>query len=166
MKNKNAEKQNFGEKILAWRAPEFHKPVRGAPWMFVMSALVLALIAWGIFSDSVAFSAVVVLLAGVYFLTHNRDPQIIEIAVTDLGVLFGEKFFAFSEIDKFWIFYEPPLLQSLNLKLNRGAVREIAIELSDEVLPAEIRAVLENEIFEDRERRESLSEILIRALRL
>ena len=49
--------------------------------------------------------------------------------------------------------------------MNRGVFKEIAIQLGDRD-PAEIRAFLSTEIPEWKNRKETLSEILIRVLKL
>jgi len=162
MKNK---RESFGTEMISWQAPEFVQHARGPLWVMVMSALAIGLIFYGIVADSIAFSLVVVLFAGVFFLTHKHQPKIVQMAITDLGVVVGEKFYPFSQIRKFWIIFDPPEVKTLNLRLGQGAVRDVAIQLDDQN-PSEIRALLANEIQEWTDRTETLTEILIRVLKL
>ena len=125
----------------------------------------ISLIVWGIFSHSTVFSVVVLLLAGVFYLTHKKQPREIDAAITGLGIVFGDEFYPFVDVRKFWILYDPPEVKTLNLLLKKGTVREVQIELQNQD-PSEVRAILTGEIEEWSDRVETLSEVLIRILKL
>jgi predicted membrane protein len=162
---KQEEKISYGNTMIAWQAREFVEHKRGRLWVSSMSAIAILLILYGILTDSIAFSIVVVLLAGVFFLTHDHKPKIVDVYITDLGILFDNRFYAYEDISAFWILYDPPHVKTLNFKTSKGLLREIAIQLEDQN-PAEIKAFLSAEVPEIKNRTETLSEILIRILKL
>jgi len=159
------QKKDFGREVISWQAPEFAEHNRGKWWIFCMTIIAISLIIYGILAESVIFSIVIILLVGVFFLTHNQKPKIVKIALTNTGIIFANRFFPFEDIRTFWIIYNPPEIKTLNLRMNRGVFKEIAIQLGDRDA-AEIRAFLSTEIPEWKNRKETLSEILIRVLKL
>lgn len=168
MKNENPQEKapvDYGTPMIAWRAPEFKEHERGQLWIFAMSVLAIGLIIYGILTDSIAFSVVIILVAGVFFLTHNHKPQIVEVIITDLGIKFGERFYSFEDVKVFWIIFDPPHVKTLNFRTSRGVVREVCIQLEDQN-PSEIRAFLGAHLSEWKNRTETLAEILIRILKL
>ncbi len=165
MTTENKNQISYGTPLIAWQAPEFLEHKRGPVWVFVMSVLVVGLILYGILTDSIAFSVVVVLLAVVFFLTYNHKPEIVDIVITDAGIKFGPRFYPYEDIGLFWIIYDPPHVKTLNLRITRGVVRQIAIQLGDQN-PAEVRALLSQEVSEWKNRTETFSEILIRLFKL
>jgi hypothetical protein len=164
-KNQKPAKVNYGTPLIRWRAPEYANRDRGPVWKGVMSVIVISLIAYGILTDSVPFALVIVLLVAVFMLTHKNNPGKVEVALTDMGVRFGERFYPYDDIRAFWIYFDPPEVKTLNLSVSKGAIREVSIQLEEEN-PAEIRALLSSEVKELKNKSESLTEILIRILKL
>jgi len=164
--NQKKEKINFGRTLLSWRAPEFRHYERGAAWVFVASFLALALIGFSIWQNSYAPVVAMLLIAGIYFLTHNKKPREIETTITTNGFHIDKIFIPFSNVEAFWIFFDPAEnLATLHLILRKGVVRERAIELGD-ADPDEIRAALSERVFELSDRTETLVEKIIRLLKL
>ena len=165
MKNKQKQKNDYGNTMISWKAREFVEHNRSNAWLSTMGLIAIFLILFGIITDSISFSIVIVLLAGVFFLTHDHKPKVVDVKITDLGIVFDERFFAFENISSFWILFDPPHIKTLNFRTSKGLLKEISIQLEDQN-PAEIRAFLSAEIPEIKNRSETFSEILIRVLKL
>lgn len=161
----NAGTIDLGTPLIMWNAPEYAEHDHGPLWKGVMSIIVVALIIFGIITDSIPLVIVVVLFSGVYFLIHSHKPKILDIAITDVGVKNGDKFYSFEEIQTFWIIFDPPHVKTLNLKVKKGLEKEISIQLQEQN-PAEIRAFLNTQVPEWKNRTETFSEVLIRILKL
>src|SRR3989338_10331473 len=99
---------------------------------------------------------VFLLLGGVYYLTHNQKPKIIEIQMTQLGVQVGKDFYPYNMINAFWVVYQPPFVQRLYLRVGSKSFRHVKIELNDQN-PVEVRHLLAREVPEIEGGEESLS---------
>lgn len=159
-------KMDLGRKLLSWRAPEFRKHERGSVWIFCASFCALLLLGFSIWQESYAPVIALLLIAGIYFLTHNKMPREIEIFITTNGISIDRNFLPFGNIEAFWIYFSPSEnLSVLNLLLRSGVIRERVIEL-EETNPDEVRSALSGRVLEWEGRTESTVEKLIRLLKL
>lgn len=166
-----AETENFkseldhDEVILHWETPEFIRHPKGPLWYMIAGILIIGLIIYAIYTDSATMAIVFIVLAGVYYLTHNRDPRIIDIAVTRLGIYAGQTFYPYNMINSFWVVYQPPFVHTLNIKLSNKGGTKVTIQLNEQN-PTKVRQTLSKEIPEVEGVHESVIDILIRLLRL
>lgn len=151
--------------LLFWKAPEFINHERSFKWFLGAGTLVLMLIVYAIISGSATMAIAFVVLAGVYYITHNQEPKIVDIHVTDLGIYVDETFYPYNQINSFWIVYHPPVVQTLNLRLSGKAGQKVVIQL-DRQNPAELKNVLSEYIPEIEGQGESTIDSFIRLLRL
>ena len=151
--------------LLAWRAPEFISHPKSKKWFMIAGTIILALIAYAIYTDSATMAIVFIVLAGVYYMTHRQEPKIIDIKITQLGIFAGDTFYPYNTINAFWIAYHPPYVHAINLRLGGKTFRKITIQL-DQQSPVAVREVLSGEIPEIETEEESVSEIITRVLRL
>ncbi len=151
--------------LLEWQAPEFVKHEKGKTWYLVAGILTLCLIAYALFTGSATMAIVFIVLAGVYILTHNQQPKVIGVKITQLGLFVGEIFYPYNMVQAFWIVYHPPMVQALNLRLAGKAGAKVTIQL-DKQNPVEVRTLLAKEIPEVEGQQETMNELLIRLLRL
>jgi hypothetical protein len=151
--------------LLEWQAPEFVKHEKGKTWYLVAGILTLCLIAYALYTGSATMAIVFIVLAGVYILTHNQQPKVVDIKITQLGLFVGEVFYPYNMVRAFWIVFHPPVVQTLNLRLAGKAGTKITIQL-DSQNPVEVRALLAKEIPEVEGQQETMNEMLIRLLRL
>jgi sulfur relay (sulfurtransferase) DsrF/TusC family protein len=151
--------------LLQWKAPEFIIHQRGKKWFLIMGVITLLLVIYALATNSATMAIVFIVLAGVYYLTHNQDPKIIDIKITELGIYVGDTFYPYNMINAYWIIYNPPYVHSLNLRLSNKTFTKVVIQL-DVQDPVAVRKMLAKEIPEIEGEDESMSEILIRLLRL
>ena len=151
--------------LLSWKAPEYILHQKSARWFIGAGVIMLMLIAYAIYTNSATMAIVFILLAGVYYLTHNQHPKVIDIKITELGIYVGEKFYHYHMINSFWVVYHPPYINTLNLRLAGKTLSKVVIQL-DKQNPVEVRKALSKEIPEIEGEEEGLSDTLTRLLRL
>lgn len=163
---KAPENIDYGRTILTWRAPEYRDVERGPRWMITAGVFALMLISWSIWQQAYPFAIVVILLAGIYFLTHSHKPKEVSISLTTGGILADKRFFPYTSMKVFWILYEPESnLKTLNVQMRSGMVREMSFQLEQQD-PAEVRSFLGTHVFELEDREETIVEKTIRILKL
>jgi len=156
---------NHNKVHIEWDAPEFINHYKSKKWFLTAGITIILLVGYAIFTGSATMAIVFIVLAGVFFLTHNQEPQIITIKITDLGLFIGSKYYPFNMINSFWINYHPPYVHNIAIRLSDKTRTKITIQL-DTQNPVEVRKELAKEIPEVEGAQESLMEILIRLLRL
>jgi len=103
------------------------------------------------------------ILAGFLILIYAiKEPQIIDFSVGSSGVKIDKKLYKYSEIDSFWIFYDPPEIKELSLKFKKMFFPVLSIPLAD-TDPNKVRKILIKFIPEE-EQKESVAENIARHL--
>ncbi len=165
METERENTNNVNKLLLRWKAPEFINHYRSPRWFIVAGSILLLLVAYALYTQSATMAVVFIVLAGVYYLTHNQEPKIIDIKLTELGIFVDKKFYAYHMINSFWIVYQPPYVQTINLRLGNKSLSRITIQL-DRQNPVDVRKILSKEIPEIEGQDESMTDIFIRLLRL
>jgi hypothetical protein len=161
-----ANKVNYGTTVLTWRAPEYMEHERDEKWLMGASVAALVLIAWGIWQETYTFVIVILLLGGMYYLTHRHTPKEIDISLTTTGILAEGTFYPYTHIESFWVLYFPDKkLKTLSILLKSGLNKEISFQLGEQD-PSEVKSFLGQHILELEDRTESIIEKLIRVLKL
>jgi len=87
------------------------------------------------------------------------------VRITELGIDVGGKFYPYNTINAFWIVYNPPFVRRLYFRMGTKSFTEVKVELNHQN-PVELRRLLAGEIPEIEGAQESVTDILIRLLRL
>lgn len=127
--------------LLRWRAPEYEKYERGRKWYLYVALILLAIIGYAVYTDSPIMAITFVLIGVVGYIFLNRDPQIIDFAVTQDGIIAGREMYDFDNIKSFWIFYEPHDIKVISLHTKSTLMPFVHIPIHNED-PVEIRRVL------------------------
>lgn len=127
--------------LLHWRAPEYEKYERGRKWYLYVTLVLLAIIGYAVYTDSPIMAITFVLIGVVGYIFINRDPQIIDFAVTRDGIIAGREMYDFDAVKSFWIFYEPHDIKVVSLHTKSALMPFTHIPIHDEN-PVEIRRVL------------------------
>lgn len=107
-------------KSVSWEAYEHHHTQKGSDWFWVLGIVTVAVTVAAILLGNMLFG-ILLFVAGLVTALHaNREPRIIEHAVTSRGVQVGEKMYPYSTLDVFFIDEENPhgpqlLIQSQKL---------------------------------------------------
>lgn len=127
--------------LLRWRAPEYEKYERGRKWYLYVALVLLAIVAYAVYTDSPIMAITFVLIGVVGYIFINRDPQVIDFAMTQDGIIAGQELYAFDNIKSFWIFYEPHDIKVVSLHTKSTLMPYVHIPIHNED-PVEIRRVL------------------------
>ena len=151
--------------LMEWETPEFFPMPRTKKWYVVALAIVAGLIAYAVYTGSATMAIAFVLLAAIFLMTHKKEPRILKVQITKLGVKYGGDFYSYHTINAFWIVYHPPFVTSLYIRLGGKSFRYVKIELNMQN-PVEVRNTLSKEIPEIEGMNERPVDLLTRLLRL
>jgi len=152
--------------LLEWEAPEFVPTPRGKLWFIVAGLVLTALVVYALMTDSLTMAIVFVLLAVVFMLVEKKEPKMLKVTITDMGIKYKGKFYPYHHINAFWLVYHPPYVRALYLRLTLGRrYKHLRIELNGQK-PQKVRALLLKEVPEIEGAEELTSDLLARGLKL
>jgi hypothetical protein len=153
-----------GTTIITWTAPAYQHYHRGK-WWFAASALAGAgLVTYSFITANFLFAVLVVMFAIIVVLQSVHQPRTLDVAVTDMGVLLGERFIPHRDLKSFWFVYDPPV-KNLYLEFRRGLFPHEVV-LMDNQNPLEVRDALKQFLPEDFEHEEPNFELFARIFKL
>ncbi|MBI4975463.1 hypothetical protein HZA40_01430 [Candidatus Peregrinibacteria bacterium] len=156
---------SFDHERISWTTAEYPRHERGIVWKIVISLLALGLIAWGIWYEAWTFSLAIVTFVVVYAIIHREGQKEVKVIISDIGIKVGHRKYPFGAIKGFWIRYYPPHTKTLHIKVNGDFAVNIPIELNYQN-PAEVRDCLIEKIPEFEDKNESISDIIIKLLKI
>lgn len=150
--------------LYRWRGPEFEEYERDKKWYLVMTAILLVIVSWALYTNSPVMAITFILIGVVGYIYIGKEPRTLDFIITNDGVIAGREIYLFDNLESFWIFYEPPHTKILSLKSRGILLPYVHIPLHDED-PVHIREILMDHIPE-RKQEEGLIEIFERLIRL
>lgn len=160
------ENANIGEIIHQWGVKEYEQTERDKRWFIVMGVLGTALILFALLTGNYLFILIVVLFGIILFLHGMQPPLEVGFAITQTGVVLGNKFYRYSEFDSFWLIYNPPEVKTLYFSFNNILRHRIHVPLLEND-PNPIREHLIKFVDEDFDQEEEpLSDRVARLFRL
>jgi len=152
--------------LIDWDFPEFSKYERGKKWYLLVIILVTLFLLYAIWTKNILFAIILVLAAFIGVVQHFQKPVMVDAAITEDGVVIGNKFYAYEDLEKFWIIYKPEIAKLLYLDFKNPLKRRLAIPL-EEVDPLKVRSILQQYLEEDLEREEEeLGDSLAKVLKM
>ena len=153
------------EVLLSWQAPTLPHHVRGSRWYLIAGTLVVACAAYGILMGEWTFTVVMVLMVGMYVLTHRAPDTLKSISITKDGLVFQNTFTQWKDIRDFWMLQGKDYIE-LHVAIRSGRfIKEIIIQTGSQD-PQVIRSLLSNFIPERTGEQERLLDIIIRICKL
>jgi len=127
--------------LLSWKTQEFEQQKKGPMWFVVFAVVVVGLIFLAFWWK--AFTMMVFLILAVFLIIIYalKEPRTVIFSITPLGVDIDNVMYKYSDMSSFWIFYEPPEIKELNIKLTRGFFPHLSIPLG-KTDPNDIRKIL------------------------
>ncbi len=163
---KNHVPKAYDKAEISWGAAEFMEHRRGLLWKISAILFVLLAAVFSYLFGDWTLSLVICVFAVVYYLTHySKPPKKVEVILSQIGIKVGNRIYPFNHITGFWIFYSPPYLKTLNIRLNEGFFTDITIQMG-EADPAKIREFLLKYVSELKDQKESFSEVLLRLFKI
>jgi len=165
MPQEENQKKDYGEKLLAWKFPEFNQYQRNKTWYITAAVITGLLIIYAIFTSNILFALVIIMLVLVMIMMQ-RESREFEFSIYEDGVLFGEQFFEYKSIDSFYIIYEPPEIKSLFFEYKSIFHPRTPVNLMNQN-PVKVREILLQYLPEDIEKEnEPFSDQIARMFKL
>ncbi|MBI2989849.1 MAG: hypothetical protein HYY51_01510 [Candidatus Magasanikbacteria bacterium] len=142
-----------GEVLHEWTILEYEQHKRNVLWYTCMLVIGLALVAYALFTGNFLFALIIVLFSIILFLQSQQDPPRLPFRITELGIVINSRFYSYSELENFYIIYNPPEIKTLFFEPRSSARPRIRVPLGDQD-PSEIRFTLREFLPEDTEREE------------
>ena len=150
--------------LLHWRAPEFEVSDRDRKWYFGVTAVLLAIVAYAVFTNALIMAITFILIGMVGYIYIHKEPRTLDFALTEDGVIAGREIYEFENMRSFWIFYEEDGLQVISFHSNSYLLPYVHIPIHDQD-PVVIREILLEHL--DEEKHEpGMLEVLDRILHL
>ncbi len=108
MSQQISEETTLGNPLYEWSFAEYEKFSRGKWWYIVMGGLGMVFVVYGMLTGNFLFSLIIALFAIILFVQQHQEPHEILFAITDLGIIVGNKFYSYNELEAFYLIYEPP----------------------------------------------------------
>jgi hypothetical protein len=158
--------QKESDIAIRWKAPAYRYMEKTIGWYATMGAIILIFVLWGILTDSYIVSVTFLILAAVYYMLQKDRPPMLNVEISDMGIKFGKTLYKYSDIDAFWLYYEPPELHALNFRIKRKLESQISIDFPEDLPVATLRDYLLGQIPEKLNMEEPFTDSLIRHLGL
>jgi|GEM_PF-666301 len=136
------ENLSIGEVLHFWKFREYDNHDRSVRWYAIMTILFIALLAYGVFTDNFLFSVIIILFSVILFLQSNQKAPEIQCAVTDEGLILGDKFYGYPEFDEFFIIHDDAQDLSVLFIDTKNSIRPQLVLPISEHDPIEIRSSL------------------------
>ena len=161
----NIEKK-YGKIAIEWDFPEYEQFNSINAGLIFTGFIAICLLIYSLFTANFLFSIIIVLVVLIVALRQFTPPRQVTLMITEMGIILDNIFYAFHEIDNFWIIYNPPKVKSLYFQLSKTMSITKRIPLLD-INPILIRELLAKHLKEDLTREEEdLTETLGRVLKL
>lgn len=152
------------EPLLTWQATTHVVHERGMKWYIAAGIVLLAGIAYGLYSGAWSLIVVLVLCGLMYGMLHNHVPALKTIVISEEGVKLDDKFERWDQFKGFWII-ETPINSELHIAPKNRKQDEIIMQLNG-VQPELVKQVLGPLTEEIREKKETLIDKFIRICKL
>lgn len=165
-KEKDVDYEEIGseEVIMKWEAPEFEQFDRPKSWYIILLIVAILLIVYALITANYLLAIIVVMLAIVINTLTRKKPDILNMAITQKGVLISNNLYTFEEdLDTFWVLYNPPDLKTLNFTRQQRFMPQVTVQLNN-ANPLKVREILLEYLEEDVEREEHVADKISRRL--
>ena len=135
------------EPRLSWQIEEYtHRP-KGPDWFWALGVIALAGAAIAIIYHNILFAIFIIIAALILGFYAAREPDIIDIVISDDGIKIRKYFYQFEKIKGFGI-DEHDLGNHLIIESDRIVTPFISIALPLTIDPEELRSLLKSKITE------------------
>ena len=111
--NKYSEISKFGQHLIGWEVDEYRRHDRPFRWYITITVIGVALILYALLTANFLFAIIILLFGVISFLAGLREPERVDVHITNNGAVLGQSFYPYKEIKDFSIVYEPPEVKVL-----------------------------------------------------
>ncbi|MDD5528178.1 MAG: hypothetical protein PHO56_04390 [Patescibacteria group bacterium] len=108
--------------VISWQIPEYRGEEKTKLWYAVYSLIAIALLTYAIFTQNFIFAIIIIFAAVLIVIFDGGHPGMLDVAISDRGVMVGKEFYNYDQIADFFIIYEPDAgVKNLYLEFKRFA---------------------------------------------
>lgn len=157
---------DYGEILAFWNFPEHTQHQRGSRW-YIFFIIVIGLLLFYSYKTNNILFAVIIIMSAVFLTMHNRsEPRLMELKITEDGILLNDIFYNYSDFKNFAIIYRPSEVKNLYFEFKGTFRPRLTIPLEDQN-PNKLRNILLEHLEEDLEREnEPTSDFLARIFKI
>jgi hypothetical protein len=133
--------------LIAWKTPEYIMAPKTTDWYWAVGIISIAIMIASILFNNILFAVFVFLCTLTIFLYAKRDPEIIEIEITEEGVRAGRNVYPYSLLQSFYI-DENREIPHLLLK-SSGIINQLILIPIMKVEPQKVQEVLKMQLEEE-----------------
>lgn len=158
---------NSADDIIAWKVLEYTDNKKSKAWLVIAGIIAALLMIYAVFTANFAFAVFIALAIIVIMLRNKDEVDLIDVALTDNGVVIGKAFHDYDNLRNFAIVYKPDdNKKNLYFEFKSALQPRLSVPL-DDMNPLLIRKNLLKYLEEDLDRTDlPLSEQLSRMLGL
>jgi len=157
MPEKLSEQTLTGDIMTEWNVVEYEQHIRGTLWHVLTISIGIILVIYALATDNFLFAIIIILAAIILFLQSAVEPENVYFAITDLGVILGNRFYNFNEFRAFYIIYTEEV-QTLFLDTKSAVRPDLRVPIAEGKDIMEIREELQSVLSEDLEKEEPFSD--------
>ena len=131
---------NNSQIIHSWTSPEFIKKERSRAWFWIIGAAGLLFLIAALWMKNYVFAIIIPLFVFVIFSQAFKEPEEIELLISNEGMGHGENFTPFKEMKSFWVFREKDL-PYVSIKMGKNLKPNLFIPIQNED-PEKIQEIL------------------------
>jgi len=135
------DKSYLNNALMHWQAPEHEIVEKDKKWYLYAGLVLSAIVAFAIYSNSPVMAITFILIGVVGYIFLNKEPRIVDFAITQDGIIASRDIYEFDNMHSFWIFYEPGQKKVISLHMKNKIMPHVHIPVHDED-PVEIRKIL------------------------
>ena len=107
---------------ISWHIPEYHGEQKTKLWYAIYALIGVALLAYAIFTQNFIFAVIIIFAAILIVIFDGGKAGMLEVTISDKGVMVGHEFYSYDQIEDFFIIYEPDAgVKNLYLEFKRFA---------------------------------------------
>jgi hypothetical protein len=92
-----------------------------------------------------------------------KEPRLLNLSITPLGIKIDKSLYKFSDISSFWIFYDPPEVKEISFKQKKAFFPYLFVPLGN-TDPNQVRKIL-LKFLPEKKQKESIADNIGRILR-
>jgi len=158
--------KNPKKESITWSFKEYEKYERDRGWYLLACIIGASLLVYAILTSNFLFALIIIMVGMVLVIKHHNEPDKSVFEINNQGIKFNKNEYKYSDIENFWIIYQPPEVKNLYINFKFSLKPRLSIPINDES-PLAIKTFLRQYLAEDLEQEnEPASETLGRLLKL
>lgn len=155
-----------GKTLMNWKFFEYEEYHREKSW-YIMAAIISGgFLVYAIWVLNYLFALIIIITDLIILIQITRKPSKIDFKITEQGIIIGNSFYPYRNLNNFWIIYNPPKSKSLYFSFKATLRPDITIPLENKN-PLRVRDLLLENVDEDLSKEEeSTSEQIRKFLKL